>query len=60
MTLGQFLLKTCFPEREKERMKYRFAVMEATATAEDLGRTLVLHKDDIKKALKKTNGSSQP
>lgn len=53
MKLGAIVLKTLFPDREKQRMEFRRAVSLATAHAEDLCRDVKKMNGKGSAALKK-------
>lgn len=53
MTVGQKLLRYFFPEDEYQRQEMRKTIACASAHAEDLSRTTILHADHIKWAIER-------
>ena len=58
MTLGIRVLKLFFPKQEAQRMELRRVILEASACAEDLQRTLKEHSKAMPKLIK-TNGTKK-
>jgi hypothetical protein len=60
MKFNQKVLKTLFPDREKQRMEFRNAVALASAHCEDLSRTVGKINGKASTALKKLWNEHKP